>query len=280
MIRSSLSRSPVVALSVIAVLLLVAVNIGPILWGISTSVKAHHEILSYPPSIVPDEPTAEHYTRIVATGFLKAIRNSVVYSGSTIVLGVLLGSLAAYGFTRFEFVGKKLAFFLVIAGIPMSIGAASILIPTYVFFAKLRLTDHWYTLILLYTAYNVSMVIWILIGSFEKIPQEVDESAMMDGASRFRTLVQLILPLARPGLAASAIFLFITAWNDFIAASIMITSPDLRPVQLITFHFMGFYGREWGPLMASVNLALLPTLALFLLLQRNFVSGLSSGVIK
>lgn len=264
-----------IAIAVTAVLLVV--NVGPILWAFSTSIKIHQEILSYPPSLIPSTPTLRHYARIISTGFLPAIRNSVFYSASTILLGLALGSVAAYGFSRFSFFGKRLAFFLILAGIPMSIGAAAILIPTYVFFSMAGFVDKWFTLILLYTAYNISMVIWILLGTFESIPKELDESAMLDGCSRMRILLQMIIPLAKPGLAASAIFLFIRAWNDFIAASIMITSPQLRPVQLITFHFMGFYGREWGPLMAAVNAALLPTLLLFLFLQRYFVSGLSRG---
>ena len=272
-------KKPVFGLLAFAVTVaLLVVNVGPIFWAVSTSLKVHQEILRYPPTLIPSNPTLEHYERIISTGFLPAVRNSVFYSASTILLGLLIGSVAAYGFSRFDFVGKRVAFFLILAGIPMSIGAAAILIPTYVFFSIAGMVDKWYTLILLYTAYNISMVVWILLGTFESIPKELDESAMMDGCSRLRILVQMIIPLAKPGLAASAIFLFIRAWNDFIAASIMINSSKLRPVQLITFHFMGFYGREWGPLMASVNAALLPTLLLFLFLQRYFVSGLSSGI--
>ncbi len=269
-----------IILLTVFVVLLVVINVGPILWGLLTSVKPDREILAFPPHFFPYSPTFEHYQRIVESGFGVSIRNSIFYSFLTILLGLFLGSLGAYSFDRFNFPGKKLLFFLVLAGIPMSIGSSAILIPTYVFLAKLGITNKWFTLIPLYTAYNLPMVTWILKGTFETIPKELDEAAKLDGCSRFSTLVKIVLPLARPGLAASSIFLFVGAWNDFITASIMVSSPQLSPVQLSIYHFLGFFGREWGPLTASAITALIPILMVFIFLQKHFVSGLTRGAIK
>ena len=145
---------------------------------------------------------------------------------------------------------------------------------------KLRITNNRLTLILLYTTYNLPMAIWILKGAFEAIPKEIDEAAMLEGCGDLYILFRLLLPLAKPAIAAAALFLFIGSWNEFITASVMVDSPQFRPVQLAIYNYLGYYGREWGPLTASSVLALIPIIFVFIRLGKLLISGLTQGSVK
>jgi multiple sugar transport system permease protein len=145
---------------------------------------------------------------------------------------------------------------------------------------KLGITNNRFTLILLYTTYNLPMAIWILKGAFEAIPREIDEAATLEGCGDMYILFRLLLPLAKPAIAAAALFLFIGSWNEFIAASVMVDSPQFRPVQLAIYNYLGYYGREWGPLTASSILALIPIIFVFIRLGRLLISGLTQGSVK
>jgi len=268
------------SVQIIVVLILAVITIGPIFWGASTSFKKPNEIIDLPPRIIGSAVTLEHYQKLIQSQIQLYFRNSMLYSVCAVILALMVGSLAAYIFSRFQFSLKKPLFFLVVAGIPMAIARASVLIPTYVYLSKLQLVDRWFTLIILYTAYNLPMAIWILIGSFETIPRQLDEAAMIDGSSRMYILFRIILPLARPGLAAAGLFIFLGAWNDFIVASMMISSTSLKSIQLAIYHYLGFWGREWGPLTASSIVAIVPILVLFAFLQKNFIAGLTRGSVK
>lgn len=167
-----------------------------------------------------------------------------------------------------------------IAGIPLSIGSAAMLIPNYLYMMELGLTNKWYTLILLYTAYNLPMAIWIMKGGIEAIPLEIEDAALIDGCSRAYIIGRLIPRLILPSIASSALFLFIGAWNEFITAAVMIDSPELRSIQLVIYYFRGFFGTDWGALMASAMIAVLPILVVFSFLGKLMVSGLTQGAVK
>ena len=205
---------------------------------------------------------------------------TLVSAGISMVLGLVLGLLAAYGFERYHFPFKKILFYIVIAGIPLSIGSAAMLIPNYLYMMELGLTNKWYTLILLYTAYNLPMAIWIMKGGIEAIPLEIEDAALIDGCSRAYIIGRLIPRLILPSIASSALFLFIGAWNEFITAAVMIDSPELRSIQLVIYYFRGFFGTDWGALMASAMIAVLPILVVFSFLGKLMVSGLTQGAVK
>lgn len=265
-------------LTVFAVLFLFTMT--PIVWGLITSLKIDREVVAYPPKLFNFEPVLTNYKVIFEGGYFQSFINSVFYSGTSVILGLFTGMMAAYGLRRCQFRFRKILFYLVIAGIPLSIGSAALLIPNYVYFATLGITDKLYSLTLLYTAYNLPMAIWIMCGGIENIPIEIEEAAAIDGCSRSYIIFSLTPILNRPAMASAAIFIFIGSWNEFIVASVMINSSDLRPVQLAIYQYMGFFGLNWGPLCAATTLSVVPVLIVFIFLGKYLVSGLMQGSVK
>jgi multiple sugar transport system permease protein len=267
-------------LVLIAFLCLVTVNLLPLVWGIVTSLKPTTQIMVYPPRVFSFDLTLEHYATVLGSDFPISLRNTSVYAIATVVLGVFLASLAAFGFDRFKFKGRQILFLVVVASIPLSIGAAALLIPNYLYFTYFGLTNQWFTLVLIYTVYTLPMAIWIIKGSIESIPRELDEAAYVDGASSFKVYRLVILPLTKPAMGAAGLMLFMHAWNEFIAGSIMVESPQFRPLQVAIYQFIGFFGRDWGPLTAAATLAIIPVLFVYLVLGSLMVSGLTHGAVK
>lgn len=258
----------------------IVICLGPLVWCLSTSFKPDNEILQYPPKLIASKVVLDQYQGIWNAGFWSYMRNSLFYAVVTILLGLAMGIVAAYGFDRFRFRGGKVMFFMVVASIPMSIGSSSILIPTYMYLSKLGMVDKWYTLPILYTLYNLPMAIWILKGSFEMVPRSLDDAARIDGCNTFGVLWRVGVPLVRPGIVSAAMFLFIGAWNDYLSGSVMVTSTKLRNIQFSIYSYLGFFGREWGKLTASAAMALIPIIILFVILGRHLISGLTNGSVK
>ena len=261
-------------------MVLAGLNLLPLFWGVLTSLKSQPDLFRTPPVLFDFVPTAENYQRVVDSGFLGNIRISVFYCVVTVAGVLVLALPAAYAFDRFDFPLRRALFMLVVASIPLSLGAAALLIPNYLYFTRLGLTNSWFTLPLIYTAYQLPMAIWIIKGSLESIPRELDEAAIIDGATHFQILTRVMLPLTRPALGAAGVLTFVACWNEFVAGSVMIDTPDLRPIQPAIYNFIGYFGREWGPLTASATLAILPILVAFALLSRLIVSGLTKGSVK
>jgi len=252
----------------------------PFIMAFLGTVKTDQEILAYPPKLIASQVVLDQYRGIWNAGFWSYMRNSLFYAAVTILLGLAMGIVAAYGFDRFRFRGQKVMFFMVVASIPMSIGSSSILIPTYMYLAKLGMVDKWYTLPILYTLYNLPMAIWILKGSFEMVPRSLDDAARIDGCNTFGVLWRVGIPLIRPGIVSAAMFLFIGAWNDYLSGSVMVTSTKLRNIQFSIYSYLGFFGREGGELTAAAAMALVPIILLFVVLGRHLISGLTNGSVK
>jgi ABC-type glycerol-3-phosphate transport system permease component len=216
----------------IILILIGTINLMPIYWGLVTSLKSHQDISSYPPKLFGFSVILAHYRQILDSGYLRSILNSSLYSGASIATGVALGYLAAYGFQRTRFRFRRILFYIVVAGIPLSVGSSALLIPNYLYLMKVGLTNRWFTLIILYTAYNLPMAIWILRGGVAGVPLEIEEAAEIDGCSRFYIIANLVPHMMLPSVAASALFFFLGAWNEFIAAAVMIDKTSLRSVQL------------------------------------------------
>ena len=260
--------------------LLVVANLLPLIWGVLTSLKGETDLLRYPPAFLDFTPTLENYARVLTSGFALNLRASLGYATAAVSLTLILALPAAYAFDRFDFPGRQALFLLVVASIPLSLGAAALLIPNYIYFVRLGITNTWYVLPLIYAAHQLPMAIWIIKGVVESIPRELDEAAIVDGATTGDILRLVILPLARPAMGAAAVLTFVGSWNEFVAGSVMVDAPHLKPVQPMIFSFVGFFGREWGPLTASATLAILPILVAFALLSRHIVSGLTRGSVK
>ena len=261
-------------------LLVLLVNLIPFAWGALTSFKPVRDVLAYPPRFLGFEASFEHYRSVFANTFLGGVFNSLIYSLAAIALGLVLALMAAYALKRFIFKGRKAFFVMVLSGIPLAIGSAAMVVPNYVFFSYLGLVNKWFTLPVLYTAYNLPMAIWIMVGGMESVPVEIDEAAKVDGASRSYILFRLIPRITLPALASAALFIFLGAWNEFVASSVLVSSPALYPVQVSIYTYLGYYGVEWGPLTAAATAAVIPTLIVFTFLGRLLISGLTAGSVK
>jgi ABC-type glycerol-3-phosphate transport system permease component len=197
-----------------------------------------------------------------------------------VIVTVTLGMIFAYAFTRYDFRGKKAIFYLVLAGIPLSMGSAALVIPNYLLFSYLNLANKWFTLPLIYITYNLPMACWILVCGLRSIPYSIEEAAAIDGASKLYIIGVLIPRLSLPTLACAGLLSFIGAWNEFIISSVLVSSPKYYPIQVSIYNYMGFFGREWGPLMASATIGVIPIIIVFAFFGNLLISGLTAGAVK
>lgn len=275
-LRSIKSHLP----EILVLVIFAVVNLIPIFWGVITSLKTQSDITAYPPEIWNFEVFLGHYERVISSGFFKCVANSAFYSITAILLGVVTGYLAAYGFARKDFPFKKLFFYLIVIGIPLSSGSSVLLIPNYLHMMKMGLHNKWYTLILLYTTYNLPMTIWLLIAGVQAVPCELEEAAIVDGCSQRYIITRLIPPLIKPSVAAASLFIFIGSWNEYITSSVMVNDMNLKNIQMAIYDYLGFFGQEWGPLTAAATIAIVPILLVFTFLGKQLVSGLTAGAVK
>jgi len=259
-------------------LVILAFALFPILWGLSSSLKPTDRIIEFPPRLLPEAPTPEHYQRIFADDAAFYIMNSALVSAATVVLTLALAALGGYALARYDFRGRTFTMMAVIS--VMSIPIASLLVPTFTLISVLGLFDTRLGLVLLYTAYQLPAALWMLYGYFMTLPVEIENAARVDGCSPTRTLRKVVLPLSKPGLVAAALFILVFAWNDFVVAVTMTSSQETRTFPVAIYFYLGFYGREWGPLLAASLVSIVPIIAVFVFLQRYFMSGLTGGGVK
>lgn len=210
--------------------------------------------------------------------FGRQLMNSLVVSGATAVVGVSLACTAGYALSRWSFPGRDplMGTFLLTQMFPGVVMA----IPLYILLDALRLLDSMTGLVLVYSTTSVPFATWNLKGYFDTIPRELEEAATMDGASRFTTFTQVILPLARPAIAVTALFAFMTAWNEFILAATLMGDERAYTLPVVLNGYVGEFGAEWGRFAAGALLVSLPVTALFFALQKQLVEGLTAGGVK
>lgn len=259
-------------------LIILAVALGPILWGLSTSLKPTQAILRYPPQIIPETTTFEHYLFLFETGIGRPILNSVIVSVGSVLLCLVVGCIAAYALARIKFRGSAFLLFGTMA--LMSIPLPSLLVPTFTLLANAGLTNSLIGLTLLYTAYQLPIVVWIMYSFILSLPIELEHAAMIDGYSRGQILRKIVLPLSGPGLVASGLFVLAFSWNDFVVAVAMNSSEATKTLPVAIYGYLGFFGRDWGPLTAAAMVSIVPVIVVFLFFQRFFLSGMTSGSVK
>lgn len=269
--RSARWQTGLMALAIVLALL-------PFVWAFLTSVKLQHQIYAFPPELIPNPFTFFNYASEFQGGLTQGLFNSLFVSFFTVILTVAASSLAAYPLARMRFRGSQVVLFTIIA--PMMIPGLVNLIPSYMILAALGLLDTYLGLILLYWVGSLPVAVWILRGFFQTVPRELEEAAVVDGCSRVQSLTQIILPVSKPALITVALLTFLYAWNDFIIASIVITSSEMRTAQIFLYANIGDVEMNWGGLMAAALVVSLPVVLLFLFLQRSFISGLTAGAIK
>ena len=254
------------------------VVLAPLLWGFSSSLKPANKILQVPPEIIPSEVTLVHYRTLIENDLFRYLGNSVLVSGATVALCLAIGALCGYALSRFDFPGRRAVMLMVIT--VMSIPIASLLVPTYTLLANVGLLNSRAGLVLLYTAYELPIVVWIMFGYFNTIPRQLENAAMIDGYGRFQTFRRVVLPLSGPGLIASGLFVLVAAWNDFVVAVVMTSAEAVRTLPVAVYFYLGFFGREWGPLLAASMVSIAPIILIFVLFQKYFVSGVTGGGVK
>lgn len=250
----------------------------PLYWALVASVTPEGRLFERP-ALWPASPDLGAYRALWnERSFWLPVRNSLVVAGGTTLLCVTLGALAAYALARLRFRGKTaiLGFILAVTLFPQ----ISIVSPLYLLLRWLRLIDTYPGLILPYLTFAMPLAVWLLTGFFRQLPADLEEAALVDGASRWQTLRRVILPLAAPGLATTAILTFIYCWNEFLFALTFTLGPERQTVPVAIALFRGRYQIPWGEILAASIVATVPVAALVLAFQRRIVQGLTAGAVK
>lgn len=265
-----------VIIAVIAGILALLI-IFPAVWIILTSIKPYDDMFAIPVKFFPDTICFEHYEIVLGmSNFRRYFVNSVVVSTISTLVNIVLAALAAFAFSRYRFRGSKVLLGSVV--LTQLFPAAVLLIPLYKLWAGLRLLDTYSCLVVTYAITTLPLSIWMLTGFFNTIPKEVDEAALIDGCSRMQTLVKIILPLARPALFASATYIFINVWQEFLFSITFTTTDLMRTLPVGLYSFIGERATDWGPLMAGAVITTIPILVFFGFSQKNFTHGVAGAV--
>lgn len=272
-------------ISIHSILILVSLlSIFPFIWLISTSLKGVNEnIFAYPPTIIPTDFTWDNYIGVWhKVNFIGYFINSMVVAGFTVLLNLVLSSLAAYPLARMEFKGKKIVFFSILATI--MIPFQSIMLPVYLITIKLNLIDSvnsfmGYLGLILPFAVN-AFGIFLMRQAFMKVPRELEEAAIIDGCNIFEMFVKVCLPMVKSSLAVLAIFTFIGSWGEFLWPSIVLTKDSMYTLPVGINNLQGLFSSNWRFIAAGSILATIPIVIFFLAMQKYFISGENEGAVK
>ena len=255
------------------------IMVVPFLWMISTSLKEYAYVIEFPPRLIPKEPTLNNFVEAWTTGqFQLYLTNSLIVAIFSVVLAVLLSAMMAYAFARFEFPGKEVLFFgiLLLLMVPNIIG----IIPQFLLAIKLGLRNSLFGLILFYVATSLPLNTFLLRGFFETLPKELEDAMLIDGANYFTIFVRLVLPLSTPALATVSIFSLLGFWDEYIMALTFIDEQAKRTLPIAIGSFHGQHGTDWGLVFAASLIAMVPIVTVYVVLQRYFTGGLTTGAFK
>ncbi|HEX4224262.1 MAG TPA: carbohydrate ABC transporter permease [Pseudonocardiaceae bacterium] len=255
------------------------VMVLPFLYMLSTSFKGQQYVLTTPPQWIPHPATAGNYSQVLsADHFGVYFLNSVVVGVISTVISLLLSSMMAYAFARFSFPGREWFFRILLLG--LMIPAMMLIIPQFVLAKYLGLLDSLGGLVVFYVASTLSLNTFLLRGFFEAIPNELEQAMEVDGAGSVTRYWRLILPLARPALATATIFTFLASWDEYPWALTIINTQSKQTLPLAIAFFQGQNSTLWGLVFAASVVAVVPVIVVFLVFQRHFVQGLTSGAVK
>jgi ABC-type glycerol-3-phosphate transport system permease component len=258
--------------------LLLAANAFPLYWAVLSSLTPGRSLFGAN-AFLPEALVLDHYRALFGDrDFWTPVRNSLIVAGSTTLLSVVFGAACAYALARLRFRGKTLvlAFVLAVSMFPQ----ISIVSPLYLLLRALHLLNTYPGLVLPYLTFAMPLTIWLLVGFFRQLPPALEEAALMDGASRLRTLWEIILPVSWPGLATTAILTFLYSWNEFLFALSFTLGPERYTVPVAITLFRGQYEVPWGQILAAAVVATVPVAVLVLIAQRRIIAGLTSGAVK
>ena len=257
-----------------------AVLVFPVYWMVSTAFKPEDEVNGDSPTWLPLHPTLDHFRDAMARPFFwQNVKNSLIVVSVTVALSLVLAFLAAIALAKFRFTGRKL-FIVLVIGIQM-LPQAGLIIPLYIVLAKYGEVNSLTGLIVTYMTFVLPFSVWTLRGFLLGIPKELEEAAMVDGSSRLGAFVRILLPLVAPGLVATSVFAFITAWNEFIFAYVLLNDQSKQTATVWLSYFYGTSRHiDWGGLMAGSTLIAIPVVIFFVLVQRKIAFGLTAGAVK
>lgn len=252
----------------------------PFLWLISTAFKPARELGSLHPTWIPDSPTLENFRQAFdEQPLLRAAGNSLTVALSAALIAVVIATPMAYVMARQRSRLAKAATGWVV--ISQAFPFVLVIIPLFLVLKNLQLINSLVGLIMVYVVWSLPFALWMLVGYVRAVPAELEEAAAVDGAGRLRTLVSVTAPLLAPGIVATAMFAFITAWNEFFFALVLLKSPEKQTLPVILTHFLGAEGvADLGPLAAAAFLATIPSLVIFAIIQRRITGGMLAGAVK
>jgi ABC-type glycerol-3-phosphate transport system permease component len=269
----------------------------PLIWALSTSLKPANELSAVPPRIVPNTVTLKNYEHLI-TGkqqyydaslgyrpssappqhFMSWFLNSCIVSGGSTLISIIVSTLAAYSLTRFRYRGRNFVPYFSLLG--YMVPSIILVFPLFLVMARLGLTDSLWSLVFGYVSITLPFCMWLLWAFFRGLPVEIEEAALVDGASRLRVFFEIVLPAAMPGIMAAAIFSLIVSWNDFLFGRVFMNSIEQLPLTVGVMLFFEGVHVDWGLMMASAVLMTVPMAVLFMLMQRHLVAGFGAGAVK
>ncbi|MBB3978189.1 multiple sugar transport system permease protein [Rhizobium azooxidifex] len=260
------------------VLAIVIFAMAPFAWMVLTSLTPTAALNATGVSLSPAGWSLDNYVRLLRqTSFLGNMMDSLIIAAGTVVLGLVVAVTAAYAFSRFRFAGRKLLMlqFLLINMFPVVL----LILPLFVLMKNVGILDTHFGLILANATVAIPFAVWMLTSYVGAIPKSLDEAAMIDGCSRLKALWRVVLPLTMPGIISTGIYIFITAWNEYLYA-LTLGGRNVRPVTVAIQTLIGEYQIEWGLLAAGAVVGAMPATILFLLVQRRLIGGLTQGAVK
>ncbi|MCF7918840.1 MAG: sugar ABC transporter permease [Candidatus Cloacimonetes bacterium] len=255
------------------------VALYPVLRVVTISLRPGNNLLNESLRIIPEDATFDNFIKLFQEKpFLLWLRNSLLVTSIVTILGVVLASTAGYAFSRYSFPGRKAGLMSLL--VTQMFPATMLLLPLYIMIAKLHLVNSMLGLVIMYSATALPFCIWMMKGYYDTIPFSLEESARVDGAGRFRSFVTIMLPLAAPALVITALFSFMTAWNEYIVAAQVMLDENLFTLPVGLKSLQGNMSTEWGMYAAGSLVVSIPVIILFLSLSKWLVSGLTLGSVK
>ena len=253
--------------------------LAPIYWVFNTSLKNEVSIVKYPPQWMPHPLTLDNYRNVLLDSPMpRYYFNSILLALITVVLVLLIGIHASYAASRYDFKGKGILLFILLTTI--MIPGIVTLIPLYLMTVKMGIHDTYFALTLVYASWQVPTAVWLLRAFFDSVPRELEEAALIDGCTRISAFYRIVLPLAKPGIAAAAIIVFVYVWNEFMIALNLTASDAVRPLTVGLYFYIGETGILWGKMTAAAGIALIPIIVIYIILQKSLIRGLTAGAVK
>jgi multiple sugar transport system permease protein len=260
----------------LVVIVALAFFLLPVVWIVITSFKTQGEVFHYPPIFHPKQIDFRHYSSVLSGPGGHALKDSLIVASANTALALLVGVPTAYSISRFRVGGQHLAFWILSIRMFPPVASA---VPLFLLFQKYHMLDTYWALIIAYLTFNVPFVVWFVKGFFDDLPRDLEEAALVDGATRWRAFTGIALRLAVPGIVTSALLSFVFSWNEFLLA-LFLTRSQIRTLPVALANLVGGHEIQWGEIGALTVIAIVPVVLLALALQRYVVRGLTFGAVK